>query len=65
MEIKTEWEVAWFPSDGPDASKTYATEAAAVRKFEAEKEHGSFPALSTRTVSISDWDVVRNSANGI
>ena len=57
-----EWEVAWFP---PDSDKTMTTteEAKAWRKYETERENGSNPIISKRTVVATPWSIVANAVS--
>ena len=59
MNGTKQWKVEWFPSDVPQASKVYASEASAEQKFEDEKSAGTAPILLSRT--LPDWEVERNS----
>lgn len=62
MITKTEWEVAWFPPDKPDQSKTYEDEGKARRRFsDALAEHHA-PILSKRVVriEIDSWEIVES-----
>lgn len=60
-EGRWEYEVAWFPPDGPDKTKTGLTEARARRLADTLHENGgSFPIISRRKIIVTEWEMVEN-----
>lgn len=57
-DVTIEWEVAWFPPDSPDQSRTYTDEERARKVYEAARARGHHPILSRRTVTVSEWVMV-------
>jgi hypothetical protein len=53
-----EYEVAWFPQNGPDQTRAGLTEAAA-RKL-ADKHAESVPIIYRRKIVITEWEMVEN-----
>jgi hypothetical protein len=57
-----EWEVAWFPSDGPDQVRRFQSQARARDRFAVARELGHVPIMSRRTIAVSEWQIVENAA---
>lgn len=64
-EQHTEWEVAWFPPTQPDQRRTYTDEGKARDRYAVALELGHAPILSSRTVTVSEWAVVKTAVPGV
>lgn len=58
-----EWEVAWFPPDGPDQCRVFQSEGRARDRYAVARELGHNPIMSRRTITVSEWQIVENAAS--
>lgn len=61
--VTVEWEVAWFPHNRGDQTRTMVSETEARRLFRRMKTAGYAPILSKRTVTVTAWEIVENSVS--
>lgn len=59
---RTQYQVAYFPpTSSRDKTKTFENEVDAALFFDEAKEEGYMPILSKRTVTTTEWSMVKNS----